>query len=59
MGKIIAIDGPAGAGKSTTARLVAARLRYTHLDSGAIYRAITLLAVEKKLRFRMKTGWFG
>ncbi|HEU4436824.1 MAG TPA: (d)CMP kinase, partial [candidate division Zixibacteria bacterium] len=40
MGKIIAIDGPAGAGKSTTARLLAARLGYTYFDSGALYRAV-------------------
>jgi len=47
--KVIAIDGPAGAGKSTTARLVAARLGYVYLDSGAIYRAITLAALENKV----------
>ncbi len=47
MGKIIAIDGPAGAGKSTTARLVAARLGYTYFDSGALYRAVALLALEQ------------
>ena len=39
---IVAIDGSAGAGKSTTAAAVAARLGYRHLDSGAIYRAVTL-----------------
>ncbi|MCI0406433.1 MAG: (d)CMP kinase [candidate division Zixibacteria bacterium] len=47
MGKVIAIDGPAGAGKSTTARLVAARLGYTYFDSGALYRAAALLALEQ------------
>lgn len=41
---IIAIDGPAGAGKSTTARLVAEQLGYTYIDTGAMYRAATLLA---------------
>lgn len=46
-GKVIAIDGPAGAGKSTTARLTAARLGYTYFDSGALYRAVTLLAHEQ------------
>jgi cytidylate kinase len=40
----VAIDGPAGAGKSTTARLLAARLRYDLLDTGAIYRVMALLA---------------
>ena len=42
----MAIDGPAGSGKSTTARAVAAALGYAHLDSGALYRAVTLLALE-------------
>jgi cytidylate kinase len=37
----IAIDGPAGAGKSTVARLVAERLGYTYIDTGAMYRAVT------------------
>ncbi len=39
---VIAIDGPAGSGKSTTARLVAQRLKFTYLDTGAMYRALTL-----------------
>lgn len=43
---IIAIDGPAGSGKSTTARLVAKRLGFVFLDTGAMYRAVTLLALE-------------
>lgn len=43
-GIIIAIDGPAGSGKSSTAKAVAAALGYRHLDSGAFYRAITLAA---------------
>jgi cytidylate kinase len=41
---IVAIDGPAGAGKSSVARAVAAALGYTYLDSGAMYRAVALLA---------------
>jgi CMP/dCMP kinase len=41
-GIIIAIDGPAASGKSSTARAVAAELGYRHLDSGAFYRALTL-----------------
>ena len=41
---IVAIDGPAGAGKSTTARMLAARLDYSLLDTGAIYRTLALLA---------------
>lgn len=43
---IIAIDGPAGSGKSTIAQIVAARLGFTYLDTGAMYRAVTLLALE-------------
>jgi len=43
---IIAIDGPAGSGKSSTARAVAQRLGFHHLDSGAFYRAITYAALR-------------
>jgi cytidylate kinase len=39
---LVAIDGPAGAGKSTVARAVARALRFTYLDSGALYRAVAL-----------------
>ncbi|WP_239614111.1 (d)CMP kinase [Cohnella mopanensis] len=42
----IAIDGPAGAGKSTVARLVARALQYVYVDTGAMYRAVTLKALE-------------
>lgn len=45
-GPVIAIDGPGGSGKSTVARAVAARLGYRHLDTGAMYRAVTLLALR-------------
>lgn len=44
---VVAIDGPAGAGKSTTARLLAERLGYALLDTGAIYRSLALLARER------------
>ena len=44
---IIAIDGPAGAGKSTVARAVAAELGYLFLDTGAMYRAVTLEVLER------------
>lgn len=46
---IIAMDGPAGSGKSTTARCLAERLKLPYLDTGAMYRAVTLLAMEKKI----------
>ncbi|NJL48051.1 MAG: bifunctional pantoate--beta-alanine ligase/(d)CMP kinase [Leptolyngbyaceae cyanobacterium SM2_5_2] len=46
---IIAIDGPAGAGKSTVARQVARRLNLLYLDSGAMYRAITWKALQQRL----------
>ena len=45
----IAIDGPAGSGKSTVARRVAAMLEYVYLDSGAMYRAVALKALERKI----------
>lgn len=46
---VIAIDGPAGAGKSTVAKALALRLGYKYIDTGAMYRAITLLALEKEI----------
>jgi CMP/dCMP kinase len=44
---IVAIDGPAGAGKSTVARQLAERLGFRYLDTGAMYRALTWLAMQK------------
>lgn len=49
-GAVIAIDGPSASGKSSTARAVAERLGYFHLDSGALYRAVTLVALEGGFR---------
>jgi CMP/dCMP kinase len=46
---IVAIDGPAGAGKSTVARRLAERLGFRYLDTGAMYRAVTWLAVERSI----------
>ena len=46
---IVAIDGPAGAGKSTVARRLAGRLGYRYLDTGAMYRALTWLALVRGL----------
>ena len=45
---IIAIDGPAGAGKSTIAKLLAEKLDYLYVDTGAMYRALTLKAIRLK-----------
>lgn len=47
--RIIAIDGPAGAGKSTIARALATRLGLRYLDTGAMYRAITFAAMQREL----------
>ena len=47
---IIAIDGPAATGKSTTAKALAQRLAFTYLDTGAMYRAVTLLTLRKKIK---------
>lgn len=44
---IVAIDGPAASGKSSTARAVAERLGYSHLDSGALYRGVTWVAITE------------
>lgn len=46
---IIAIDGPAGAGKSTVAKLIAQKLGYLYVDTGAMYRALTLKALREKI----------
>ncbi|MEX0603031.1 MAG: (d)CMP kinase [Bacteroidota bacterium] len=48
---VIAIDGPAASGKSTTAKLVAEQLGYLHLDTGAMYRAVTLKVIEEGIPF--------
>src|SRR5215207_10978291 len=44
---VIAIDGPAGAGKSTVARAAAERLGFTYLDTGAMYRCVALALIER------------
>jgi CMP/dCMP kinase len=48
-GMIITLDGPAGAGKSSTARALARRLGYRFLDTGAMYRAIALAAIRRQV----------
>ena len=54
---VIAIDGPAASGKSSTAALVARRLGWAHLDSGALYRAVTLAALEAEEGAAAGGGW--
>jgi len=49
MGHVIAIDGPAGAGKSTIARSLAEKLGYVYIDSGAMYRAVALWAIRQNI----------
>jgi cytidylate kinase len=49
-GRVIAIDGPSASGKSTTARAVAETLGFAHLDSGALYRGVTLVALRESAR---------
>jgi GTPase len=48
MGIVVAIDGPSGAGKSSTAKAIATRAGWNYLDTGALYRAVTWLALEYK-----------
>lgn len=48
---VVAIDGPAGAGKSTIARRLADRLGFTYIDTGAMYRAVALWALRQKVDF--------
>jgi CMP/dCMP kinase len=52
----IAIDGPAGAGKSTVAKLIAAKLSYTYIDTGAMYRALTLNALKNNIDLENEEG---
>lgn len=47
---VIAMDGPAASGKSTTAQLVAQRLGYLHVDTGAMYRAVTLKVLRNRIK---------
>ena len=46
---IVAIDGPAGSGKSTSAKLVAQKLGYLYIDTGSMYRAVTFIAMRDKI----------
>jgi cytidylate kinase len=55
-GGVIAIDGPSASGKSSTARAVAERLGFAHLDSGSLYRGVTLVALREASRRGTYTG---
>ncbi|MGU4663611.1 (d)CMP kinase, partial [Escherichia coli] len=52
----IAIDGPAGAGKSTVAQLVAKQVGFTYIDTGAMYRALTLRALDENVLLTDEAG---
>ncbi len=56
---IIAIDGPAGAGKSTIAKMVAKDLRFVYIDTGAMYRGLTWKALEEHLNLHESEGLTG
>jgi len=49
---VIAIDGPAGAGKGTIAKIISKKLGFLYVDTGAMYRALTLKAMQEKIPFR-------
>lgn len=49
MAETIAIDGPSGAGKSTVAKIIATKLDFKYIDTGAMYRAVTFLALERDI----------
>ncbi len=53
----VAIDGPAGSGKSTISKLIADQLNMTHIDTGAMYRAVTLLAIEKNIDLNVESNY--
>lgn len=53
----VAIDGPAGSGKSTISKLIADQLNMTHIDTGAMYRAVTLLAIEKQIDLNVEASY--
>ena len=52
----VAIDGPASAGKSTVAQIIAAKLSYIYIDTGAMYRAATLIARQNNIAFSDETS---
>ena len=55
-GGVIAIDGPSASGKSSTARAVAESIGFAHLDSGSLYRGVTLVALREAARRNLEPG---
>lgn len=55
----IAIDGPASSGKSTVAKILAKKMHYVYCDTGAMYRALTYLAIQKNIDFENEQGLVG
>jgi len=55
LGMVVTIDGTAASGKSTTAKIVAKRLGFTYLDTGAMYRAVALYCIENEVNISDKT----
>lgn len=55
-GGVVAIDGPSASGKSSTARAVAEALGFAHLDSGSLYRGVTLVALREAVRRGLDAG---
>ncbi|MDE7161995.1 MAG: (d)CMP kinase [Anaeroplasmataceae bacterium] len=54
---VVALDGPAGSGKSSISKLVAKRLGFTHIDTGAMYRAVTLEALRRKINIEEESEY--
>ncbi|MDE6047577.1 MAG: (d)CMP kinase, partial [Anaeroplasmataceae bacterium] len=54
---VVALDGPAGSGKSSISKLVAKRLGFTHIDTGAMYRAVTLEALRRKVNIEDENSY--
>jgi cytidylate kinase len=56
---IITIDGPSGAGKSTVAKMIARKLRYTYIDTGAMYRGVAFAYLKRQKEFGVRGSGFG
>ena len=56
---IITIDGPSGAGKSTVAKMIARKLRYTYIDTGAMYRGVAFAYLKMQKEFGVRSSGFG